>query len=707
MKARKPGHIQAGFDGMVGNFRLDAHFEAPATGVTAIFGPSGCGKTTVARCLAGLQYLPGSFCAIDGEVWQNHSTFRKAHQRPVGYVFQEASLFPHLSVRSNLVYGAPRGAPASADGGIAFDEVIELLSLTGLLDRSPQNLSGGERQRVAIGRALLSQPKLLLMDEPLSALDRLTKNEILPFLERLHGRLSLPVIYISHDMAEIERLADHLILMRHGNVIGAGPLHVLQSDPALPLASTREAAVSLDGEVEAYDESYGLLTLRVDGGRLRVPAPPVAIGKRQRLRIAASDVSLARTAPQASSILNVMPARIASRSWLGDGEVIVVLALRSDGGGTQLLARITRQSWDMLGLAEQMSVFAQVKGVSLVTGRDGAAGQAAESPAVIAEKSPGIAAPPDVGTRLAGTACRGAFNGSSMRGAMTSDFQDINPNHLAAILYRPEDDVDTLLADFASRLLRDGERLGGIVQRNLKDEAGRSNGMHVIDLATGRQISICQPLGSGATACKLDPAGLAEASLAVARAVADDVALIIVNKFSKQEAAGHGLRSEARRGDYRRRPGADGGARKMLRRLEGVHRRSRHHAAVRASCGRRMVARGFPAKGRRSGRDAGSDRFRGYFPIITSDDLITAETLSPTLRASSSTASLVIDEVTVSPEASSTLTCAVVDPLVTATTLPGRILRALSFIFAVLALQSLPSSCVTHLLCMARQSKHL
>ena len=544
MNARKPGHIQASFEGRIGNFLLDASFEAPATGVTAIFGPSGCGKTTVVRCLAGLQQLPGSLCTVDGEVWQDASTFRKAHQRPVGYVFQEASLFAHLSVKGNLLYGAPRGARAEQASGIAFDEVIELLGLAKLLERSPQNLSGGERQRVAIGRALLSQPKLLLMDEPLSALDRLTKNEILPFLERLHERLSLPVIYISHDMSEIERLADHLILMQQGKVIGAGPLQVLQSDPALPLAGAREAAVSLDGEAEAYDEPYGLLMLRVDGGRLRVPAPSVSIGRRQRLRIAASDVSLARSAPQASSILNVLPARIVSRSMLGHGEVIVVLALGADGRGAPLLARITRHSWDMLGLAEQMPVFAQVKGVSLVTGAGEAAGQAAGSSLIVLETCPDISAPPAGGTPLAGTGNQTTFAGSSMRGAMTSDFPDINPNHLAAILYRPEDDVDTLLADFAGSLLRNGERLGGVVQRNLKDETGRSSGMHVIDLSTGRQISICQPLGSGATACKLDPAGLAEASLAVSRAIAEDAALIIVNKFSKQEATGHGLRSE-------------------------------------------------------------------------------------------------------------------------------------------------------------------
>jgi len=271
--------------------------------------------------------------------------------------------------------------------GIGFDEVIELLGLAKLLDRSPQNLSGGERQRIAIGRALLSQPKLLLMDEPLAALDRLTKSEILPFLERLHERLSLPVIYISHDMSEIERLADHLLLMQHGKVVGAGPLHVLQSNPSLPLAGAREAAVSLHATVEAYDTAYGLLTLKVDGGRLLVPAQPVAAGKRQRLRIAASDVSVARAALDNSSILNVLPARIVSKSMLGQGEVIVVLALGADGRGTQLLARITLRSWDLLGLAETMNVFAQVKGVSLVSGADATVNQGAGSTVTVPKSS--------------------------------------------------------------------------------------------------------------------------------------------------------------------------------------------------------------------------------------------------------------------------------------------------------------------------------
>jgi molybdate transport system ATP-binding protein len=544
MTASEPGRIEAAFRGRIGKFSLDASFSMPATGVTAIFGPSGCGKTTVARCLAGLQYLPGSFCAIDGDIWQDPSTFRKPHQRPIGYVFQEANLFSHLSVKRNLLYGAPRGTEVSGSQRIDLDEVIELLGLARLLERSPQNLSGGERQRVAIGRALLSQPKLLLMDEPLSALDRPTRNEILPFLERLHARLSLPVIYISHDMSEIEWLADHLVLMQHGCVVGAGSLAALQSDPLLPLAAAREAAVSLDATVRSHDATYGLLTLDVAGGQLQVPAPPAEAGLRQRLRIAASDVSIARAIPDASSILNVLPARIVSKSLAGRSEVIVVLALGTGESGAQLLARITLRSWDLLGLDEAMTVYAQVKSVSLVSAPDLTDSRDAGPAKTFAEPSRESALIADLGTPVAGSNCLQVPDKPSMRGAMTANFHDINPNHLAAVLYRPEDDVDALLADFASTMLLAGERIGGVVQRNLKDDAGRPNGMLVTDLLTGRDISICQPLGRGATACKLDPDGLAEASLAISRAIAEEVALIIVNKFSKQEAAGRGLRSE-------------------------------------------------------------------------------------------------------------------------------------------------------------------
>ncbi|TCT06801.1 molybdenum ABC transporter ATP-binding protein [Aquabacter spiritensis] len=356
-----PGTIEAAFSGRIGAFALDAAFSVPARGVTALFGPSGCGKTTVLRCMAGLTRLDGR-CLVDGDVWQDARQFRPAHRRPVGYVFQEASLFPHLSVRRNLLYGAPLVPPPRS---IAFDEVVRLLGLAHLLDRGPHHLSGGERQRVAVGRALLSQPRLLLMDEPLSALDRATKDEILPFLERLHGALDLPVLYVSHDMAEVERLADRLVLLERGRVLACGPLAALQSNPDLPLATTRDAAVSLDGIVESYDGADGLIALAVRGARFLVPAPPGEIGARRRLSIAAGDVSLALEMPRASTILNVVDARILSVTALRSHEMTLVLGLGADGAGDRLLARVTRRSFVQLDLRVGLAVHAQVKGVAL------------------------------------------------------------------------------------------------------------------------------------------------------------------------------------------------------------------------------------------------------------------------------------------------------------------------------------------------------
>jgi molybdate transport system ATP-binding protein len=357
--------IRVAFRGAIGRFSLDAKFCAPSRGVTALFGASGCGKTTVLRCMAGLQCLADGYCAVGDDLWQDPATFRPTHQRPIGYVFQEASLFPHMSVRRNLLYGAPYGRAVAAASNIAFDEVIDLLGLDGLLDRSPRHLSGGERQRVAIGRALLSRPKLLLMDEPLSALDRLTKDEILPFIERLHQRLSLPIFYVSHDMSEVERLADFLVLMRAGKVLAAGPLRELQSDPTLPLATTRAAAVSLDAVVKGYDPTYGLATLAIGSERLLVPASSGSLDEPRRIRVAASDVSLVLDPPAHSSILNILPARILSLSNVDIHDVLVVLALGSNGEGARLLSRITQRSLHRLGLKANDSVFAQVKSISL------------------------------------------------------------------------------------------------------------------------------------------------------------------------------------------------------------------------------------------------------------------------------------------------------------------------------------------------------
>lgn len=347
----------------LGSFELDISFDAPGRGVTALFGPSGSGKTTVLRCLAGLHQAKDASVIVADEPWQVEGLFRPTHERAIGYVFQEASLFPHLDVRGNLTFA--RVAQRKADD-LALDEVVQLLGLQGLLTRAPLTLSGGERQRVAIGRALLSQPQLLLMDEPLSALDQASREEILPFLEQLHDRLSLPIIYVSHDLREVERLADHIVLLDKGSVIASGPLAQVQSDPDLPLASMGEASVNVLARIIARDLDKGLTTFAVDGGTFSVPGLQGEHDEYRRLRIRAGDVSLAREPPSRSSITNILRGRILDARRLSDDQVVVVLGLGEAGFGERLLARITRHAWDDLQLARGISLYIMVKGVSLV-----------------------------------------------------------------------------------------------------------------------------------------------------------------------------------------------------------------------------------------------------------------------------------------------------------------------------------------------------
>jgi molybdate transport system ATP-binding protein len=360
------GILRAAFKATLGQFNLDAAFSAPASGVTALFGPSGCGKTSVLRCIAGLQRVPQGHFAIEGDVWQEQARFRPAHARPLGYVFQEPSLFPHLPVTANLLYAMRGRRPSPPRDRIGFDEVVDLLGLAPLLSRAPHHLSGGERQRVAIGRALLSQPTLLLMDEPLSALDREAREEVLVFLERLHACLSLPIIYVSHDFREVERLADHLVLMAGGKVIASGQLSALQSDLGLPLATSREASVVLEGVVTSYDERYGLAVLCVEGGAFMVPMAPPVCGTTRRLIVDAGQVSISLEKPGGSTMLNALPARIEAITAHGGQEAVVALALGEHGGGVTLLARVTRLSADRLALAVGMGVYAQVKSVALL-----------------------------------------------------------------------------------------------------------------------------------------------------------------------------------------------------------------------------------------------------------------------------------------------------------------------------------------------------
>jgi molybdate transport system ATP-binding protein len=358
--------IRVRFSGARGTFTLDVAFESPMHGITAIFGASGSGKTTILRCVAGLERLPGEL-SVGGDIWQDKHIFRPVHHRPVGYVFQEPSLFTHLSVEGNLMYGRQRALKAGAPEAIRFDEVVRLMGLAHLLDRTTAGLSGGERQRVAIGRALLSQPRLLLMDEPLASLDQANKQEILPFFEALHDSLSIPILYVSHDISEVERLADVLVLVAGGRVVAFGPLLTMLSDARLPIARTADAAVVLDATVQRYDEQYSLTEMNVHGEILFVAKRVGEVGKVRRLRIAAADVSVAAERPSQTSILNVIPTRIREIHPVDDAQVNIVMTIGQAADGPALLARLSRRALDALNLSSGQSVYAQVKAVSLVT----------------------------------------------------------------------------------------------------------------------------------------------------------------------------------------------------------------------------------------------------------------------------------------------------------------------------------------------------
>ena len=338
-------------------FALDAAFKAPA-GVTALFGPSGSGKSTVLSVVAGLLRPLAGRVALDGAVLLDTAAgvMVPAERRRCGVVFQDARLLPHLSVASNLRYGARR-APRDA-AGPNFEEVVALLDIATLLPRRPRGLSGGERQRVALGRALLSRPRLLLMDEPLAALDGPRKAEILPFLERLRDLARLPILYVTHDLAEVDRLADTLVLMEAGRVLAAGPVADIAARTDLPLLSgRRDAGAVLDCAVDAHDPGRGLTRLRFPGGVFVVPLRAEPAGARLRLRLRARDVAVAIRQPDGISSHNVLPAVVAGISPAGLHEVFATLQI----GPTPVLARLTRDSVGALGLETGRTVFALVK----------------------------------------------------------------------------------------------------------------------------------------------------------------------------------------------------------------------------------------------------------------------------------------------------------------------------------------------------------
>ena len=338
-------------------FSLDASFTAPP-GVTAVFGASGAGKSTMLAVTAGLLRPDAGRVVVDGTVLLDTAAGVDVpvERRRCGVVFQDGRLLPHLSVEANLRYGLRR-APRGADGP-GFADVVDLLGIAPLLRRRPPALSGGERQRVALGRALLSRPRLLLMDEPLAALDAPRKADILPFLERLRDLAGLPILYVTHDLAEVDRLADTLVLMEAGRVLAAGPVAALaaRADLAL-LAGRRDAGAVLACVVEAHDPSRGLTRLAFPGGALLVPLRPEPAGAALRLRVRARDVALATQAPVGLSSHNVLPAVIAAITAAGPHEVLVTLGI----GPTAVLARLTRDSVAGLGLAPGQAVFALLK----------------------------------------------------------------------------------------------------------------------------------------------------------------------------------------------------------------------------------------------------------------------------------------------------------------------------------------------------------
>jgi molybdate transport system ATP-binding protein len=348
-----------------GAFTLDVGLALPARGVSALFGPSGCGKTTLLRCLAGLERAPGGRVVVDGEVWQDDAagTWVPTHRRAVGVVFQEASLFEHLSVRANVEFGWKRLAPSGRR--VSLDEAVAWTGIESLLQRATGGLSGGERQRVALARALAVSPRVLLMDEPLAALDAARKAEILPAIERLNTLSGITIVYVSHAIAEVARLADHVVLMDAGRTVASGPVADLLSRLDLPLPPGEDAGVVLQGEVGALDPEWQLARLDVPGAAFWTRDPGLPVGHRIRLRVLARDVSLSLVAQPESSIVNQIEATVeAIADDTHPSQVLV--RLRTRAGSSALLARVTRRSAQALALEPGKAAWAMVKSVALL-----------------------------------------------------------------------------------------------------------------------------------------------------------------------------------------------------------------------------------------------------------------------------------------------------------------------------------------------------
>jgi len=347
----------------LGDFTLEARFSM-AGGVTAVFGASGSGKTSLVNIISGLLHPDRGRVAVNGRVLVDTAdgVFVPKHRRRIGYIFQEPRLFPHLTVRQNLLYG--RWFTAHAQRRERLDHVVQLLGIDTLLQRGPALLSGGEKQRVAIGRALLASPCLLLMDEPLASLDEARKAEILPYLERLRDEGEVPIVYVSHSLSEVARLANNMVLLAEGRVAAAGTIADVMGRVDLPLTAHYEAGAVLTMRVAAHDDRYGLTTLQSTAGEVRVPRLALELGAPMRVRIRARDVVLALKPPEAVSALNLFCGQIAEIGPLQGP----MTDIRVDVHGETLVARVTRLTVDRLGLGPGCRVFAIVKTVSLAPG---------------------------------------------------------------------------------------------------------------------------------------------------------------------------------------------------------------------------------------------------------------------------------------------------------------------------------------------------
>ena len=342
------------------SFILDANFSIPDRGITVVFGPSGSGKTTLLRAIAGLEKSDKGFLKIGDSVWQEGGNFLATHKRQIGYVFQDASLFDHLDVKGNLNFVIKRAVGLKED---FIESIHNLLEIKSLLNRRTTQLSGGERQRVAIARALLTNPKILLLDEPLSALDMKRKNEILPYLDSIHNDLEIPILYVTHSQSEMSRLADHLLLIEDGHIIGSGPVNDMLTRFDMPLSHGAEAVSIIEAKVVGCEAKFNLMHLEFLGGQFVVPDNGFPVQTKVRIRVVARDVSLTKSKQVDTSILNIFPATVQEIVPEGEAQVMVRLKIKE----TIMLACITRMSSYKLRLEKGTKVFVQVKSVAILS----------------------------------------------------------------------------------------------------------------------------------------------------------------------------------------------------------------------------------------------------------------------------------------------------------------------------------------------------